>query len=79
MGERGKRMRKQSPDEIAAAEHLRKLQGGALFTIGEDGDKRSLGSRGVGVAWNIWRSVKVIVHAYLRDHAPDSNAGEETK
>lgn len=65
-------MAKQSDFEASAAEHLRKLQESTLFTIEEDGDKRSLGSRGVGVSWNIWRSVKIIVKAYLRDHPPFS-------
>lgn len=59
---------KQTPEELAAAEHIRGLLGSDLFTVTEDGDKRSLGRRGVGVSWNIWGSVKVIVHAYLREH-----------
>lgn len=54
--------------ETAAANHLRGLLDSPLFTAEDDGDKRSLGSRGIGVSWKVWRSVKIIVQAYLREH-----------
>ncbi len=58
----------QSEDERIACDHIAGLLGSSLFTIQEDGDVRSVGRRGVGVTWKIWRSIKVIVRAYLREH-----------
>lgn len=67
--ERTKERLKQTPEEAIAAERIRQLQDSDLFTTAEDGDKRSLGTRGVGVTWNVWMSLKVVVRAYLREHA----------
>lgn len=54
--------------ETSAANHLRNMQDKPPFTSEEDGDKRTLGTRGVGVSWKVWRSIQVIVKAYLREH-----------
>jgi len=51
-----------------AVNRLRKLSGSDLFTVEEDGDKRSLGSKGVGISWAMWRDIRRVVKAYLEAH-----------
>ena len=48
-----------------AYEQLRELQGSELFAIEEDGDKRSLQTRGVGITWSVWRAIKLVVQDAL--------------
>lgn len=51
-----------------AVNRLRNLTDSDLFTVEENGDKRSLGSKGVGISWAMWRDIRRVVLTYLDEH-----------